>query len=262
MLRAINISGVAIDVARTFALFRQGQTRSWSWAVLVLHALWFELHEHAVTFNYRCTSSQNSLVLKPMVGYKWKVGVRPCPVISGSGLTHCLITFRKSLWRNAKTLPTMWPHGSIWYRYLVVGITQHYSIPIPMSVLSPKNRNYLGMACHTPPLKKAKEQGEMPLPSLGLIPLKRCYHLCVCVCGCVCVLVYVCVCGCVWVCLEEECTAETKGRRRGRDKRGSRRIETWGYIELWETFNSWVNATIKLYICVLVHLHNNWYFVH
>ena len=38
-----------------------------------------------------------------MVGYKWKIGVRPCPVISGSGLgsglisglTHCLITFRK-----------------------------------------------------------------------------------------------------------------------------------------------------------------------
>ena len=25
----------------------------------------------------------------------------------------------------------------------------------------------LGMACHIPPLKKAKKQGEMPLPSLG-----------------------------------------------------------------------------------------------
>ena len=34
-------------------------------------------------------------VLKPTVGYKWKVGVRPCSVISGSGLTHCLITFQK-----------------------------------------------------------------------------------------------------------------------------------------------------------------------
>ena len=29
-LRAIDISGVAIDVARTSALFRRGQTRSWS----------------------------------------------------------------------------------------------------------------------------------------------------------------------------------------------------------------------------------------
>ena len=26
------------------------------------------------------------------------------------------------------------------------------------------------MACHTPPLKKVKKQGEMPLPSLSLIP--------------------------------------------------------------------------------------------
>jgi len=29
------------------------------------------------------------------------------------------------------------------------------------------------MACHTPPLKKVKKQGEMPLPSLGPIPLKN-----------------------------------------------------------------------------------------
>jgi len=29
------------------------------------------------------------------------------------------------------------------------------------------------MAYHTPPLKKVKKQGEMPLPSLGLIPLKK-----------------------------------------------------------------------------------------
>jgi len=26
------------------------------------------------------------------------------------------------------------------------------------------------MACHTPPLKRVKKQGEMPLPSLGPIP--------------------------------------------------------------------------------------------
>ena len=35
---------------------------------------------------------------------------------------------------------------------------------------SPKNKKDLGMACHIPPLKKAKKQGEMPLPSLGPIP--------------------------------------------------------------------------------------------
>ena len=38
---------------------------------------------------------------------------------------------------------------------------------------SPKNKKDLGMACHTPPLKKAKKHGEMPLPSLGPIPLKK-----------------------------------------------------------------------------------------
>ena len=30
------------------------------------------------------------------------------------------------------------------------------------------NKKDLGMACHTPPLKKAKKQWEIPLPSLGL----------------------------------------------------------------------------------------------
>jgi len=49
---------------------------------------------HADTFNYRCTLSQNS----PVVGYKWKVGVGPYPVISGSGLTHCLIKLYRRLW--------------------------------------------------------------------------------------------------------------------------------------------------------------------
>jgi len=29
------------------------------------------------------------------------------------------------------------------------------------------------MACHIPPLKKAKKQGEKPLPSLGPIPLQN-----------------------------------------------------------------------------------------
>jgi len=35
----------------------------------------------------------------------------------------------------------------------------------------PKNKKDLGMACHTPPLKKAKKQGEMPLPNLGPVHL-------------------------------------------------------------------------------------------
>jgi len=35
-----------------------------------------------------------------------------------------------------------------------------------------KTKSDLGMACHTPPLKKVKKQGEMPLPSLGPIPSK------------------------------------------------------------------------------------------
>ena len=39
---------------------------------------------------------------------------------------------------------------------------------------SPKNKKDLGMACHTPPLKKVKKQGEMPLPSLSPMQLKKC----------------------------------------------------------------------------------------
>jgi len=34
------------------------------------------------------------------------------------------------------------------------------------------------MACHTPPLKKVKKQGEVPLPSLGPIPLKKKSRIC------------------------------------------------------------------------------------
>ena len=39
--------------------------------------------------------------------------------------------------------------------------------------LSPINKEDLGMAYHTPPLKKARKQGEMPLPSLRPSPLKN-----------------------------------------------------------------------------------------
>ena len=38
---------------------------------------------------------------------------------------------------------------------------------------SPKNKKDSGMACHTPLLQKVKKQGEMPLPSLGPIPLNN-----------------------------------------------------------------------------------------
>ena len=34
-----------------------------------------------------------------------------------------------------------------------------------------KNKEDLGMAYHTPPFKKAKKQGEMPLPKLSPSPL-------------------------------------------------------------------------------------------
>jgi len=49
-------------------------------------------------------------------------------------------------------------------------------LPIYMSStgskkFSRKNKKDLGMACHTPSLKKVKKQGEMPLHSLGPIPL-------------------------------------------------------------------------------------------
>jgi len=39
-------------------------------------------------------------------------------------------------------------------------------------IFSEKQKD-LGMACHIPPLRKAKKQGEMSLPSLGPIPLKN-----------------------------------------------------------------------------------------
>jgi len=39
---------------------------------------------------------------------------------------------------------------------------------------SPKNKKDLGMAYHIPDLKKVKKQVEMPSPSLGPIPLKKC----------------------------------------------------------------------------------------
>ena len=39
--------------------------------------------------------------------------------------------------------------------------------------ISLKNKKDLGMACHTPPLKKVKKQCEMLLPILGPIPLKQ-----------------------------------------------------------------------------------------
>jgi len=47
------------------------------------------------------------------------------------------------------------------------------SLPYPKLTrskkFSPKTKKGLGMACHIPPLKKAKKQGEMLLPSLGPI---------------------------------------------------------------------------------------------
>ena len=36
-----------------------------------------------------------------------------------------------------------------------------------------KNKEYLGMVFHAPPLNEVKKQGEMPLPSLSPIPYKN-----------------------------------------------------------------------------------------
>jgi len=43
----------------------------------------------------------------------------------------------------------------------------------------PKNKKDLGVACHTPRLKKVKKEKEMPLPSCSLspIPLKKMQNL-------------------------------------------------------------------------------------
>jgi len=43
------------DVAYTSALFKRGQTKSWSLAILLLHALRFQLCAHVVTFMYFIT---------------------------------------------------------------------------------------------------------------------------------------------------------------------------------------------------------------
>ena len=46
------------------------------------------MQSHSIVGLLRVRIHQSSSQL--MVGYNWKLGVRPCPVISGSGLTHCL----------------------------------------------------------------------------------------------------------------------------------------------------------------------------
>ena len=43
----------------------------------------------------------------------------------------------------------------------------HITIYARSKIFSPKNKKDLGMAGHTPPPKKVKKQGEMPLPSLS-----------------------------------------------------------------------------------------------
>jgi len=53
--------------------------------------------------------------------------------------------------------------------YSSVGRYHIFNFDKKQKIFSEK-QNDLGMACHIPPLKKAKKQGEMPLPSLGPIP--------------------------------------------------------------------------------------------
>jgi len=60
--------------------------------------------------------------------------------------------------------------------YAMFALSQHiesiYYLYKKQKIFS-ENEKDLGMACPIPPLKKAKKQGEMPLPSLGLIPFKK-----------------------------------------------------------------------------------------
>ena len=57
------------------------------------------------------------------------------------------------------------PHGkedlACWWKHNFL----EHNIITRSKKFSPKNKKDLGMACHIPPLKKAKKQGEMPLPS-------------------------------------------------------------------------------------------------
>jgi len=48
-----------------------------------------------------------------------------------------------------------------------------YHIRTRSKKFSPENKKDVWMACHIPPLRKAKKQGEMPLPSLSPIPIKN-----------------------------------------------------------------------------------------
>ena len=64
-------------------------------------------------------------------------------------------------------------HSYSWYYNYMPYCTDCHAIYTRSKKISPKNRKDFGMACHIPPLKKAKKQVEMPLPSLGPIPLKN-----------------------------------------------------------------------------------------
>ena len=56
---------------------------------------------------------------------------------------------------------------------LHVHVWTHGPIINKKQKIYPKNKKDLGMGYHTPPLKQVKKQGEMPLPSLGPIPLNK-----------------------------------------------------------------------------------------
>ena len=68
--------------------------------------------------------------------------------------------------------------GMSYFGSILQTLFNQYAVPngktrTKILFLKNKERIDLGMACVTPPLKKAKKEGEMPLPSLGLISLKN-----------------------------------------------------------------------------------------
>ena len=72
-------------------------------------------------------------------------------------------------WAYLAFINVLWPCGSNTLHYVRLTTLKFTG----SKTFSPKNKKNLGMACHTPPLKKVKKQGKMPLPSLGPIPLKN-----------------------------------------------------------------------------------------
>ena len=115
MFWAINIGGNAVLHVSLSCSNEGRQGAGHDRAMLSLHALWFELHVHVVTFNYKCILSQNSLILKPIVGKLVSEHVRSFLGVvwhivwslSESYICLCLRFLKKSQqWHNDYIVPT------------------------------------------------------------------------------------------------------------------------------------------------------------